>query len=254
MLGTYTYNEIFKKTVVGFGTLFNNIELHKKDANGNVVSIIKVPFSYSGKQKFLARLQQNPELNKKFEIGVPRMAFELTGISYDPSRKASPIQLYKKTTPGSQSIKSQYLPVPYNLNFELYIFGKINDDVLQTIEQILPYFQPSFNITIDLIPEMDEKKDVPIILNNISIEDDYEGSFETRRALIYTLQFTAKTYVYGPVNPDNGAVIKKVEVDTYVGTGASYGKVRTYVVQPNPPTAGPEDNFGFIETITEYGP
>lgn len=251
MLGTYTYNEIFRKTVVGFGTLFNNIEVKKTDAEDNTERIIKVPIAYSGRQKFLARLEQNPELNKKFQTGIPRMAFEMTGISYDPSRKASPVQFYKKTTEGSQSVKTQYLPVPYNVDFELYIFSKVNEDALQIVEQILPYFQPSFNITINIIPEMDEKKDIPIILNSISIEDDYEGDFESRRALTYTLTFTAKTYLYGPVNADNSSVIKKAIVDTYVGSGTSYARARRYEVEPDPITAGPDDDFGFSFTITE---
>ena len=251
MLGTYTYHEIIRKTVVGFGTLFNNIEIRKFDANDKVERITKIPIAYAGRQKFLARLEQNPELNKKFEIGIPRMSFEMTGISYDPTRKASPIQLYKKTTSGSQSVKTQYLPVPYNLEFELYIFSKVNEDALQIVEQILPYFQPSFNITVDIIPDMDEKKDVPIVLNSITVDDEYEGDFETRRALTYTLAFTAKTYIYGPVNQDNGSVIKKAIVDTYVGTGTSYARAREYIVQPNPITAGPADDFGFSISITE---
>lgn len=251
MLGTYTYHEIIRKTVVGFGTLFNNIELRKFDADENVERIIKVPVSYSGRQKFLARIEQNPDLNKKFQTGVPRIAFEMVGISYDSSRKTSPVQLYKKSTPGSQAIKTQYLPVPYNIDFELYIFSKVNEDILQVVEQILPYFQPSFNITIQIIPEMDEKKDIPIVLNSISVEDDYEGDFQTRRALTYTLRFTAKTYLYGPVNPNNESMIKKAIVDTYVGTGDSYGRERRYVVEPDPITAGPDDDFGFSFTIEE---
>lgn len=251
MLGTYTYHQIIRKVVVGFGTLFNNIEIRKVDASDNIERISKVPIAYAGRQKFLARLEQNPELNKKFEIGVPRMSFEMTGITYDPSRKASPIQIYKKTTPGSQSIATQYLPVPYNLDFELYIFAKVNEDALQIVEQILPYFQPSFNITIDLIDAMDERKDIPIVLNSISIDDEYEGDYESRRAITYTLTFTAKTYLYGPVNPDNGSVIKKAIVDTYFGTGNSYARVREYTVQPDPIDAGPDDDFGFSFTITE---
>ena len=251
MLGTYTYHEIIRKTVVGFGTLFNNIEVRKYDGDENIERIIKIPISYSGRQKFLARIEQNPDLNKKFQTGVPRMAFEMVGINYDSSRKTSPIQFYKKSSTGTQKIKTQYLPVPYNIEFELYIFSKVNEDILQVVEQILPYFQPSFNITIDIIPDMDEKKDIPIILNSISVEDDYEGDFETRRALTYTLRFTAKTYLYGPVNQDNGSVIKKAVVDTYVGSGTSYARARRYTVEPDPITAGPEDDFGFSFTITE---
>lgn len=251
MLGTYTYHEIIKKTVVAFGTLFNNIEIRKKDGSNNIESIRIVPLAYSGRQKFLARLEQNPELNKKFENGIPRMSFEMTGISYDSTRKTGIIEVYKKSSSGSQVVKTQYLPVPYNLDFELYIFSKVNEDSLQILEQILPYFQPSFNLTVNTIPEMEEKKDIPIVLNNISMTDEYEGDFETRRAITYTLSFTVKTYIYGPVNADNSTLIKNVQVQTFAGSGVTYGRVRKYTVEPDPITAGPEDDFGFSISIEE---
>ena len=249
MLGTYTYHQIIRKTVIAFGTLFNNIEIRKFDKDSNVESIKKVPISYGPRQKFLARLEQNPELNKKFEIGVPRMSFEMTGISYDPSRKVSPVQYFKNPVPNSQVVKTQYMPVPYNIEFELNIFSKINEDILQVVEQILPYFQPSFNVTINVIPEMDEKKDIPIILNNISLNDDYEGSYETRRSLIYTLNFTAKVYLYGPVTTPS--VIKDVSVEFYADTDKAVAtRVRQYNAVIDPPNATP-DNFGFLENILE---
>ena len=141
------------------------------------------------------------------------------------------------------------MPVPYNIGFELNILSKLNDDALQIVEQILPYFQPSFSLTVDLISSIGEKRDVPIILDSISFQDDYEGGFSTRRALIYTLNFTAKTYLFGPVSDTTDGLIKKVQVDTYgsIDTKQAKREMR-YTVTPNPADAGPEDDFGFSDS------
>ena len=145
------------------------------------------------------------------------------------------------------------MPVPYNIGFELNIFSKLNDDALQIIEQIMPFFQPSFTLTVDLISAIGEKRDIPVILDNISFQDDYEGSFEVRRALIYTLSFTAKTYLFGPVDQTSDGLIKKVTVDHHSGTDTSTAKREVrYTVVPDPITAGPEDDFGFSETWTDF--
>ena len=145
------------------------------------------------------------------------------------------------------------MPVPYNIGFELNIFSKLNDDALQIIEQILPYFQPSFTLTVDLVSSIGEKRDIPVVLDNISFQDDYEGSFEVRRALIYTLSFTAKTYLFGPIAQTSDGLIKKVIVDQYSGTDTATAKrERRYSVVPDPITAGPADDFGFSETWTDF--
>ena len=217
-MDTYFYHQIIRKTVIGFGTLFNNIRVKHSDANGTGVSMLKVPLSYAPTQKFLARSRQE-SLNKKVEVNVPRMSFEMTGISYDPSRKTGITQTFK-SFPSSDGklLKKVYMPVPYNLSFELNLYSKLNDDALQVLEQILPFFQPSLNITIDLISSIGEKKDVPVVLENISQRDDYEGDFESRRTIIYTLRFTAKTHLFGPVADTTDGLIKKVIVDTYGST------------------------------------
>lgn len=140
---------------------------------------------------------------------MPRLSFEMTNLTYDPSRKGSPIQKYLKTDDG-ESVKTQYMPVPYNVNFELGILAISQDDALQILEQIIPYFQPNFNITMELIPDMDEKKDIPFVLNSIDYEDDYEDDMMRRRSITYTLNFTAKTYLYGPVTQSE--IIRKATV------------------------------------------
>lgn len=223
MLGTYFYHEIIRKTVVSFGTLFNQIYVKHDDANGSVASEIKVPLAYGPAQKFLARLEQQADLNRAVQITLPRMSFEMNSISYDPSRKTSVTQTFKAVDDNNK-VKKVYMPVPYNLGFELNILTKLNDDALQIIEQILPYFQPSFNVTVELIDSIGEKRDIPVVLDSISFQDDYEGDFSTRRALIYTLQFTAKTYLFGPIAESTDGIIRKVQVDYYTDTDTQRAK------------------------------
>jgi len=140
------------------------------------------------------------------------------------------------------------MPVPYNVTFELSIYSKLNDDALQIVEQILPFFQPSFNLTIDLIDSIGEKKDIPIVMDSIDMQDDYEGDFATRRALIYTLRFTAKTYLFGPIADSTDGLIRKVQVDLYSDTNTQTAKREMrYTVVPDPIDAEPGDDFGFTE-------
>ena len=210
MLGNYSYHEIFRKTIVAFGTLFNNIELRRQD------EVMKVPLAYGPKDKFLARLDQVPDpTNKRVQITLPRIGFEISGVSYDPTRKVAPTQKIKIPSTSTKN-KQMFMPVPYNISFELAIISKNQDDGLQILEQILPVFQPHYNLSIKLVPSMNETKDVPIVLQNIDYEDTYEGDFATRRAIIYTLQFTAKTFLYGPVTEPK--IIKKASVDYYTST------------------------------------
>lgn len=216
MLGTYSYHEILRKTVVGFGTLFNNIEI-RRTVSGRT-EVMKVPLAYGPQQKFLARLEQSGNLQQDnaTQITLPRMSFEINGITYDAQRKVAPTQAIRVAGSSRGSVSKVFMPVPYNVGFELAIISKNQDDGLQIIEQILPFFQPQFNITINLISSIGEKRDIPIILNNISYSDDYEGNFEERRAIIYTLNFTAKTYLFGPVQgPASNKLITSVVTDMY---------------------------------------
>ena len=251
MLGTYTYHEIIRKTVVGFGTLFNNIELRR--TKGSKTEVMKVPLAYGPKQKFLARLRQVGDLTTQdqAQITLPRVSFEIQGISYDPTRKLSPISAIRNTKADGNEAKS-FMPVPYNINFELAILAKNQDDSLQILEQILPYFQPSFNLTMNLIPDLGEKRDYPVTLTSVDYSDEYEGDYDTRRTLVYTLQFVAKTYLYGPVNDATGEVIKKVQVDYATEVDRTAPREMRYTVQPDPLTADPSDDFGFNEFSSHY--
>ena len=231
MLGTYFYHEILRKTVIGFGTLFNNINIRHKDASGTNFSVMKVPLAYGPMQKFLARIQQQPDLDRETAITLPRLSFEMQGLQYDPTRKTGIAQTF--LTKNGTNAKKVYMPVPYNIAFELSIMSKLSDDALQLLEQIVPYFQPSFNITVNLISSIGEKKDIPIVLESINYSDQYEGGFESRRTIIYTLAFTAKTYLFGPVADNPEGLIKKVDVDYYGSTNIKTAKrVQRYSATP----------------------
>ncbi|MEY3311255.1 MAG: Synechococcus phage [Bacteroidota bacterium] len=230
----YFYHEILRKTVIAFGTLFNDITIKHFDKNGNVSSVIKVPLAYGPTQKFLARLEQSPDLNKPVQITLPRLSFEFTGLTYDSSRKVTTTQSFTVKDPNNGSeIKKSFMPVPYNMQFELAIMSKLNDDALQIVEQILPYFQPTYNLTVELVDSINEKKDIPIILENITMQDDYEGNFTTRRVLIYTLRFTAKTYLFGPTTTVTKDIIKKSTI-SYIAGGSTDTPTRNVVYSAEP--------------------
>tara|TARA_B100002019_G_scaffold246728_1_gene224760 strand:+ start:9580 stop:10392 length:813 start_codon:yes stop_codon:yes gene_type:complete len=220
MLGTQFYNEAVRKTVISFGTLFNNIEL-KKIVNGQVMEVEKVPLAYGPKNKFLYRLQGNPTDGRKVAITLPRLYFEMTGIEYDSARKTPAITRTKAVLPvdgestNATQVMTQYVPVPYNIGFEVGIIAKSQDDGLQILEQILPFFQPNFNMSVKFIPDMNEVRDVAIVLNSVDFDDDWEDDFNTRRSLIYTLRFTAKSYIYGPYSKAD--VIRKSRIIETIG-------------------------------------
>jgi len=230
----YFYNEILRKTIISFGSLFNGMKIKHTDSNDNVVSIIDVPLAYGPTQKFLARLEQSPDLNKQTQITLPRMSFEFTGLTYDSSRKLTTTQTFVAKDPNSGTeTKKVYMPVPYNMQFELSIMSKLNDDVLQIVEQILPYFQPSYNISVDLVSSINEKRDIPVVLENITMQDDYEGNFTTRRVLIYTLRFSAKTYLFGPVHSASKDIIKRMSISYIAGeTNSTPSREVVYSASP----------------------
>jgi len=248
----YFYHEIFRKTIIGFGSLFNDLSIKHTDSDGNKTTT-KVPLAYGPIQKFLARLEQSPNLNKSVAMTLPRMSFEFVGLTYDPSRKVTTTQKFtvKDQTTGKNTNKA-FMPVPYNMQFEVGIMCKLNDDALQIVEQILPYFQPSYNLTIKLVETLNEKKDVPIILENVTFQDDYEGDFNSRRVLYYTLRFTAKTYLFGPVSSATSDIVKSVSVRYLAGGSKSTERDVTYSVTPRATKDYTDDVLtNLAEDITE---
>mgnify|MGYP003643429390 CR=1 FL=1 len=251
MFGQY-YHGTIRKYIIAFGNLFNDIVIARLNTAGVRIQAIEVPIAYGPKEKWLVRLKQDPNLEQNVGITLPRIGFEIQNLSYDATRKLNRVQKFKKVKSGrSKTLESQYMPVPYNLDVQLYILAKQSDDALQIIEQILPFFQPDYTITINDMAEMGIKRDVPVILNGITYEDDYIGEFETRRAIIYTLTFTVKFYLYGPVTAQS--VIKKVQVDQYSQMPEQTPpREQRYTVTPKPESASADDDFGFNEETSFF--
>lgn len=249
MFGTYFYHSHIRKTVAVFGTLFNNINVQRKDANGTSINNVKVPLSYGPKQKFLTRLFEEPDLNApEVAIRLPRMSFEITGMQYDTS-----VKLNKMNTIAQPNIRGQSTirnPVPYIISFTLSVYAKNQDDALQVVEQIIPYFNPEYVVTIKEIPSLNVSRDIPVVLQSVNYSDDYEGDFTSRRVLIYTLDFTMKTFFYGPITQNQG-VIKDAIINTRdYDNAAMIQEVETMV---NPLGASRDGTYTIDETITDFG-
>tara|TARA_Y100000766_G_scaffold250616_1_gene233747 strand:+ start:1408 stop:2460 length:1053 start_codon:yes stop_codon:yes gene_type:complete len=246
MIGNFFYNETIRKSVIAFGTLFNNINIKKFASDGKSISTVKVPIAYGPMQRFLARVEQQSNFDDNVAITLPRLSFELQSYTYDPSRKASPIQKFFFQTPDDKKkVKKMFLPVPYDIGFRLSFATKLQDDALQIIEQILPFFQPSYQVTVNMLEGADEKRDIPFTLRNVSFVDEYEGDFSTRRFIQYDLDFICKTYFYQEVPTDESGVIKKVQID--YATNIRAPRAQRYTVTP---TATKDYNDDTATTIT----
>jgi len=254
MLGQQFYHESIRNVIVAFGTMFNNIQIVRKNNSGAVVQTMKVPLAYGPKQKFLTRLDQDPSATGATAITLPRLGFEIGSLTYDPIRKMNRVQKFKKvksSSTDSNKLDTQFMPVPYNMDITLYAMAKSSDDALQIVEQILPYFQPDYTLTINDMTDMGIKKDVPIILTDVSYEDSYQGDFDARRAIIYTMSFTTKFFLYGPVT--SSKVIKTVQVDQYANLpDVSPTREQRYTVTPRPLASDADDDFGFNETSSFF--
>ena len=225
MFGDHFYHAILRKSVAVFGTLFNDIKVVRVDSNGIVKDQQRVPLSYGPKQKFLARLDQQANLDDpKVALKLPRMSFEITNMAYDTTTKTSALNtITTSTTPTTRSTIGQV--TPYLVDMQLNIIAKNQDDALQIFEQIVPYFQPTYTVSVKLVDDLNKSFDVPITLTSVTIQDDYEGDMTSRRSLIYTLDFSMKVKFFGP--------------------SAKQGIVTTVSTDING-----FDTFGFIEEIT----
>jgi hypothetical protein len=217
---SYFKHQTIRKYVALFGSYFDDITVQRYDSNGEHVQTIGVPIAYGPKQKWLVRLDTDPNLDRDVAIQLPRMGFEITSITYDPERKLNSTQknFYVSSTDNTVN-KSQFTPVPYNIDMVLSVLVKNAEDGTQIVEQILPYFKPEWSSTVNLIPEMNISMDIPTVLNSIDIEDAYEGDFLSRRALIWNLNFTMKGYLYGPVS--TSGVITRTQIDFHANTDIS---------------------------------
>ncbi len=228
MFGYFSHG-IIRKHVIVFGSMFNDITIERKNA-GTRVQTLAVPIAYGPKQKFLVRLEADPNLDREIAMSLPRLGFELAGITYDPSRKLNSTQKNSYVFSDKTLLRTQYTPVPYNMDFILSIMVKNADDGTQILEQILPYFKPEWNISVNLIPEMKIAMDVPTILNSVSLQDTYDGDFQTRRALIWDLNFTMKGYLYGPVSSQG--IITRTSSNFYADTTLGTEKSSQLVLIP----------------------
>ena len=269
MISDSFYNSLFKKYVAIFGTLFNNIKINRIDDAGDLAQSFKVPIAYGPREKFLARIEENPDAAALTAIKLPRMAFEISSIDYDPSRKLNTNKriVTKKDVNGVNAYNKVYNPVPYNIGFRLDIMSKTMEDGLIIVEQILPYFTPEWTVSARLLEGIDNITDIPLVLNSVDIEDSYAADFITRRVLLFSLTFTMKTYFYGPVTTSKLIKISQVKIypDTTANTTVVETEVRPGLTSDGFPTSNAElsvalsmideeDNYGFIITTEErYG-
>lgn len=223
---THYYHRIVRKMVIGFGTIFNNVKMYRYAADGTTeIERINVPLTYASKEKFYTRTTEDPALAKTVQITLPRMAFEMTGITYDPLRKiSSNIDLYKNMSPNSVN---RVKGTPYNFDFNLYAFVRNTEDGMQIVEQILPYFNPDYTITVDLMGFDNLKLDIPIVFNSVTYETDYEGSPDSTRIITWNMNFTAKGYLFGPITTSK--VIRKSTANVFSYVGETDNKGLTLV-------------------------
>lgn len=213
MLNQHFYHKLIRKYVILFGNMFNNLTIIRQNLDTNVeIERFKIPIIYAPKEKYFARLQSDPDLQRELQVSLPRLSYEMTSISYDATRKQNSL-LKVSAANTSTRASMQYMSVPYDLGFELNMYSRNIDDGAHIIEQILPYFNPDFTVTVNVIPALGFLKDIPIILNSVSNSIEHEGNFDAVRFVTWTLQFTMKTNFYGPV--DTPKIIRKVDTNIY---------------------------------------
>ena len=261
MLGkTHFYHEAIKRAVSVFGTMFNEIDIQREGTGGATTQNVRVPLSYGPKQKFIARLDSAADLmdNTKSRVAMtlPRIAFDITGLTYDAERKLGKLKQYKLHDSSDNSVlRTQFAPVPYNINFGLYVLSKNTEDALQIVEQILPFFTPDFTVTMTTVPGTNEKRDVPIILSDVSYTDEYEGDFQSRRVITWNLNFEMKTYLYGSIS--SSEIIRDVRARTYITddgqVDVNAGRQSEIKQVPNPTNVSPETSpLNITETINFF--
>ena len=217
MLGATFFHDTIRKYVILFGTLFNSIYINRTNSAGETVQTMKVPLAYGPKEKFIVRNTQDPNLNKPVQIQLPRMGFEIRDIKYSPNRKLQTVQKnFKVLTNEPNKLQYQYVPVPYDITFNLYVMTRFAEDGSRIVEQILPFFTPDWTSTVNLIPSMNIAMDIPIVLDNVTLNDSYEGKIGEDRVIIWTLAFTLKGYIFGPIKKSK--VIKFSNTEFYIPT------------------------------------
>ena len=249
MFFTDFYNASIRKYVTVFGGLFDDIYITRELSDGTDAQTFKVPVSYGPREKFLARVESDPDLYRGYSALLPRIGFEIIKMTYATDRKLSSIQTYAGTSTASNGYNKVYVPVPYDLTIRLSVMVKQAEDGAKIVEQILPFFNPDYNLTLNTIPALGIKNDLPIILNSVSYDDNYEGDFSSRRAIIWTLNFTLKLNFYGPVNRQG--IIRRTNIDMFNNPELTQ-RIQTYNAEVDPNTAVPGDDIGVIESFEDF--
>lgn len=250
MLNQKFYWGTIRKSVIAFGNLFNNLQIDRRDSTGAVIQTLKVPLAYAPRSKFMARIAAQPnDPEQNFQTVLPRMGFEMAGIVYDPVRRVSMVQQNRANSGSSTTMNAQFTPTPYNISMVLYLYSKNQDDGLQIIEQILPYFNPDFNLSLNAVPELGIKNDLPVILDSVTYDDSYEGDFTSRRAIVWTLNFTLKLNFYGPVNKQG--IIRTTTVNTFSDPSLQ-NRQQIYSAEITPGTAVPGDTISIVDSFEEF--
>lgn len=244
---TFSHNTI-RNTTIAFGALFNGLKISRKDSNDTQIQLIDIPLAYSARERWVTKLTGNPDLLRSTSMTLPRMAFELVGMGYDPSRKLNSTNKFTNIVAGNPSVlNTSYAPVPYNLQYELYTVAKTIEDSLQMLEQILPYFSPAYNVSVNTMPELGIIQDIPIVLNEVRSNDNYEANWNEERLIMNTLTFTAKIALFGPVS--TGSVIKVATANCYTNLVGIPGI--SYEASVNPLTANKTDIYTIDEIWTD---
>lgn len=245
------YHGITRKCIVAFGNVFKDVVIVRENANGERIQVIKVPLAYAAKEKGLQRLEQdaNPDA-QNVGFTLPRLSFEIVGMTYDPTRKVNSVnRLLKSTSTTNKSVSRLFSPVPYSIDIALYAITKTQEDALKIVEQILPFFTPQYTVNIKAVPEFNLVTDVPIILQNVTLSDEYEGDLLTNRNITYTFNFTMKAYMFGPVS--NQSTTTKVEVNLN-DTSDPFNSFASYTTTPDPNNLLPDSqNFDVNESWDE---
>ena len=241
MLGVTYYHQTIRKYVAVFGTLFNDLNIERTNASGTVVEKVKIPLAYGPKQKWLLAMSDTTASRKVTATRSPRMGFALTSVDYDSVRKLNTVGknwAANSSLSTTTTLLSQFNPVPYNFAFDLFILVKNAEDGTQILEQILPYFTPEFTVTVNTIPDMGIKADIPIVLNSSSVADEYEGDLATRRTITWTLSFTLKGYIYPDIK--SSSIIKTIEVNFRIpATAVTTTDLSNYILMESGSASAP---------------
>lgn len=242
------YHGITRKAIVAFGVMFNNLNIRRKNAAGEITQVLRVPLAYAPKNKMIARINAlpSPEVQRA-EVVLPRMSFEVVAFEYDGARKINLNNQTQAVISQTQS-KRVFGPVPYNLTINLYAYAKNQDDGLQIFEQIVPAFNPDFNVTVNYVPDLGIKHDLPIILNSVTYDDQYEGQVADHRMIIWTFTFTMKLYYYGPIETQE--IIRTAIVNTF-NDPTLEARINKYTVTTDPNDATPATDYSFLETFDD---